>query len=144
MTYWHEILWLLATVRSLPVIFFFSIRNSNIQEAALVFNMGKGVAVWFSSLRSYSAPEQLEPPVLLWCFLLVVQSLSRGQLFVTPWTAACQASLSVTISQSLLRFMSIELVMPSNHLILCCLLLLLPSIFPSIRVFSNESALCLR
>jgi len=121
---------------------FFSIRNSNIQEAALVFNMGKGVAVWFSSWWSYSAPEQLEPPLLLWCFLLVVvQSLSRGQLFLTPWTAASQASLSFTISQCLLRFISIESVMPSNHLILCCLLLLLPSIFPSIGVFSNESAL---
>ena len=62
----------------------------------------------------------------------------------TPWTAALQASLPVTISWSLLRFMSIESVMPSNHLILCHPLLLLPSIFPSIRVFSNESALCIR
>ena len=60
---------------------------------------------------------------------------------MTPWTAACQASLSITNSQSLLRLMSIELVMPSNHLILCRPLLLLPPIFPSIRVFSNESAL---
>ena len=63
---------------------------------------------------------------------------------VTPWNAARQASLSITNSQSLLRLMSIELVMPSNHLILCRPLLLLPSIFPSIRVFSNESALCIR
>ena len=70
-----------------------------------------------------------------------VQSLSRVQLFATPWTAACQASLSITSSQSLLKLMSIESVMPSNHLILCCPLLLLPSIFPSIRVFSNESVL---
>ena len=70
-----------------------------------------------------------------------VQSLSRVGLFVTPWTAACQASLSSTMSQSLLKLMSINSVMPSNHLILCCPLLLLPSIFPSIRVFSNESAL---
>ena len=60
---------------------------------------------------------------------------------VTPWTAACQASLTFTISQRLLRLMSIESVMPSNHLILCQPLLLLPSIFPSIRVFSNESVL---
>ena len=73
-----------------------------------------------------------------------VQSLSRVQLFVTPWTAAHQASLSITNSQSLLKFMSIKLVMPSNHLILCRPLLLLPSIFPSIRVFSNESALRIR
>ena len=61
-----------------------------------------------------------------------------------PWTAACQASLSFTISQSLLKFMSIESVMPSNHLLLCCPLLLLPSIFPSIRIFSSESALHIR
>ena len=72
-----------------------------------------------------------------------VQSLSRVQLFVTPWTAARQASLSITNSQSLLKLMSIKLVMPSNYLILCCPLLLLPSIFPSIRVFSNESVLCI-
>ena len=63
---------------------------------------------------------------------------------MTPWTAACQASLSFTISWSLLKLMSIESVMPSNHLILCCPLLLLPSIFPSIRVFSSESALHIR
>ena len=62
----------------------------------------------------------------------------------TPWTAACQASLSITISQSLFKLMSIESVMPSNHLILCCLLLLQPSFLPSIRAFSNESVLCIR
>ena len=73
-----------------------------------------------------------------------VQSLSHVWLFETPWTAACQASLSITNSQNLLKLMSIELVMPSNHLILCCPLLLLPSIFPSIRVFSSESVLCIR
>ena len=73
-----------------------------------------------------------------------VQSLSRVQLFVTPRTAARQASLSITSSWSLLKLMSIESVMPSNHLILCCPLLLLPSVFPSIRVFSNESALHIR
>ena len=73
-----------------------------------------------------------------------VQSLSRVQLFATPWTAACQASLSITSSQSLLKLMSTELVMPSNHLILCHSLLLPPSIFPSIRIFSNESALHIR
>ena len=63
---------------------------------------------------------------------------------MTPWTAACQVSLSFTISWSLLKLMPIESVMPSNHLILCCPLFLLPSIFPSIRAFSNESALCIR
>ena len=70
-----------------------------------------------------------------------VQLLSRVRLFATPWTAACQASLSITYSWSLLKLMSIESVMPPNHLILCCPLLLLLSIFPSIRVFSNESVL---
>ena len=73
-----------------------------------------------------------------------VQSLSHGQLFATPWTAVGQASLFITNSQSLLKLMSIKLVMPSNHQILCCPLLLLLSIFPSIRVFSNESALRIR
>ena len=72
-----------------------------------------------------------------------VQSLSPVQLLVTPWTAACQASLSITNSWSLPKLMSIELVMPSNHFILCRPLLL-PSIFPRIRVFSNESVLCIR
>ena len=74
------------------------------------------------------------PPVQL--------SFSHVWLFLTPWTAACQASLSITNSQSLLKLKSIVLVMPSNHLNLCCPLLLLPSILPSIRVFSNESVLC--
>ena len=73
-----------------------------------------------------------------------VQSFSHVQLFVIPGTAACQASLSFTISQSLLKLLSIESVMPSNHLILCHPLLLLPSIFPNIGVFSNESALRIR
>ena len=73
-----------------------------------------------------------------------VQSLSRVQLFVTPWTAACHASLSIINIRNLLKFTSIELVMPYNHPILCRPLLLLPSIFPSIRVFSNESALHIR
>ena len=73
-----------------------------------------------------------------------VQPLSRVQVFAAPWTAACQASLSITNSQSLLKLLSIESVMPSNHLILCHPLILLPSIFPSIRVFSNKSVLCIR
>ena len=71
--------------------------------------------------------------------VVVIQSLSHVRLFVTPWTVACQASLSFTVFQSLLKLVSIESMMPSNHLILCHPLLLLPSIFPSIRVFSNES-----
>ena len=73
-----------------------------------------------------------------------VQLLSRVRLFATPWTEACQASLSITNSWSSPKLMCIELVMPSSHLILCCLLLLLPSIPPSIRVFFNESALRIR
>ena len=74
----------------------------------------------------------------------LVQSLSHVQLFVSPWTAACQTSLSITNSQSLFKLMSIKSVMPSNHLIFCRLHLLPPSILPSIRVFSNESVLRIR
>ena len=85
-----------------------------------------------------------------WCVLSVfkwfssIQLLSCVRLFATPWTAACQASLSITNSCSLLKLMSIKSVISSNHLILCCPLLLLPSIFPSIRVFSKKSVLCIR
>ena len=78
--------------------------------------------------------------IISFILLLLVPFLSH----VTPWTAACQASLSFTISWSLLKLGSIELVMPSNQLVFCCHLLLLPSVFPSIRALSNESALCLR
>ena len=81
---------------------------------------------------------------LIWCLTEVVQSLSRVQLFVIPWTTALQAFLSVTTSQCLLKLVSIESVMPSNRLILCCPHLLLPSFFLSIRVFSNETALHIR
>ena len=81
------------------------------------------------------------PFCLLFNIISSIQSLSHVQLFVIPWTVACQASLSITNSQRLLKFMSIVLVIPSNHLILYHPLLLSPSIFPSIRVFSNESAL---
>ena len=82
--------------------------------------------------------------MILLRFFSSVQSLSPVRLFATPWTAERQASLSITNSQSLLKLMSIELVMPSNHLILCHPLLLLPSIFPSIRVFSIESVFHIR
>ena len=81
---------------------------------------------------------------LPWQSVQLVHSLNHVQLFATPWTAACQASLSITNSWSLLKPMSIESVMPSNHLILCRPLLILPSIFPIIRVFSNKSALLIR
>ena len=83
------------------------------------------------------------PPKLLLLSFVFVQLLSCFRLFAIPWTAAHQASLSSTVSQSLLKLMSLELMMPSNHLILCHLLLL-PSIFLSIRVFSSESALRIR
>ena len=109
----------------------------------------------FPSPGDLSNPE-IEPvslalagsPISWTCFSLFqfssFQSLSHVRLFATPWTAACQASLSITNSRSLLKLMFIESVMPSNHLILCCPLLLPPSIFPSIRVFSNESVLQIR
>ena len=101
----------------------------------------------------YSQPPQFLtlPKYYLWISFFLklfqfssVQSLSHVQLFVTPWITALQASLSITNSPSSLKLMSIESVMPSSHLILCRPLLLLPSIFPSIRVFSDESALCIR
>ena len=81
---------------------------------------------------------------VLYIIAVAVQLPSCVHLFATPWTSACQASLSLTICWSLPKFMSIALMMPSNHLILCHPFLLLPSIFPSIRVFSNESALPIR
>ena len=82
---------------------------------------------------------------LIWdSYISSVQLLSHVRIFATPWTAARQASLSITNSRSLLKLMSIELVIPSSHLLLCYPLLLLPSIFPSIRVFSNESVLHIR
>ena len=108
-----------------------------------VFSLDQMAILFYShcsSCRSY-------PLVLLYLFESIssVQSLSHVELFVTtPWTVAHQASLSITNSWSLLKLMSIESVMPSNHLILCCPLLLLPSIFPSIRVFSSETALHIR
>ena len=95
-------------------------------------------------------PATLASPALAGGFLPLVSSTSSVQLlscvrlFLTPWTTACQSSLSIANSHTSLKLMSIEFVMPSGHLILCCPLLLLPSIFPSIRVFSNESFLCIR
>ena len=92
-------------------------------------------------LRYHPRPPTLDPaPPRL---SIVVQSLSRVRLFVTPWTEACQASLPITLSQRLLKLMAIESMMPSNHFMLCRPLLL-PSIFPSIRVFSNELTLLIR
>ena len=88
------------------------------------------------TLQIINAGESVEKRELFYMVVdVVLQSLSRAQLFATPWTAACQVFLSFTISWSLLKLMSIKLMMPSNHLILCCPLLLLPSVFPKIRVF---------
>ena len=97
-----------------------------------------GIELESPALQADSSPTKLQIQ------FSSVQSLSCVQLFEIPWTEAFQTSLSITNSQSLLKLMSIESVMPSNHLILCHPLLLLPSIFPSIRVFSNESALHIR
>ena len=93
---------------------------------------------------SGSASEETQIKTPCMCSSSSVQSLSCVWLFVTPWTSARQASLSITNSQSLLKLMSIKSVMPSNHLIFCCPLLLPPLIFPSIRIFSNESVLHIR
>ena len=102
--------------------------------------------MWMKHMSLYLQIGRLPPhPFLVYISLISsVQLLSHVQLFVTPWTAACQASLSITNTWSLLKLMSTELVMPSNHLILCHPLLLMASIFPSIRVFSNESVLCIK
>ena len=101
---------------------------------------------WSDLGTSYFVQGALSAPLTPVPFpsFVVVQSLSRVQLFATPWTAAHQASLSFTISQSVPKLTSIESVRPSNHLALCRPLLLPPSIFPSTRVFSNDSALCIR
>ena len=92
----------------------------------------------------YQLSHQGSPYIPLFPLFSSVQSFNCVQLFVTPWTAVHQASLSITNSQSLLKIISIELVMPSNHLILCCPLLLMSSICPSIRVFSTDSVLHIR
>ena len=102
---------------------------------------GWAVLALLSDFRLFSLPRT---PLCLLFSLSSVQSLSHVWLSVTPWTAARQASLSITYSQSLFKLMSATSVMPSNHLILCHPLLLLPSVFPSIRVFSNESTLRMR
>ena len=95
-------------------------------------------------LELYPRTEFLSPGTVIYGIFSSVQSLSHVRLFATPWATACQASLSITNSWDLCKLVSIESVMPSNHLIICHPLLLLPSIFPSIRVFSNESALRIR
>ena len=106
-----------------------------------ICRLDNSVCVQFFLFLAFTVSSQ---KILFQSYLSSVQLLSHVQLFVTPRTAACQVSLSITKSWSLLKLMSIKLVMPSNRLILCHPLLLLLSIFPSIRVFSNESVLCIR
>ena len=115
--------------------------NCSLKERQPLLNLEKVGSM--STLITQSSCLLLSSLYLLFV-VVVVQALSRVSLFVTPWTAACQASLSSPISQSLLRVMSTGSLMPSNHLILCHPLLFLPSILPSIRVFSNQSALLTR
>ena len=102
----------------------------------------------FERISSFTHQQTSSTSVLFFSgdsvFVVVAQLLSRVPLLMILWTVACKTSLFFTVSQSLLRFMSIKSMMLSNHLILCHLLLLLPSVFPSIRVFSSESALCIR
>ena len=113
--------------------------NGNpLQYPCLENSMDRGA--WWAIVHEVAESDTIEHINIL----LVVQSLSQVWLFVTPWTAAHQASLSLTTSWSLLRLMSIELVMPSNHLFFCHPILLLPSFLPSIRVFSNELTLHIR
>ena len=127
------------------------------EQAIIPFSRGSSGAGYHSLLQGIFRPRGVNPRLLHWqpdsfplsrqgstTHLSSVQSLSRVLLFATPGTAARQASLSITNSWSLLRLKSIKSVMPSNHLILCHPFLLLPSIFPSIRVFSNELVLCIR
>ena len=113
-----------------------------------LFQIGKGVhqgCILSSCLLNLNTEYIMQNTRPIWSHQFSsLQSLSCVQLFATPWITRHQASLSITNSQSLPKLMSIELVMPSNHLILCCPLIFLPSIFPSIRVFSNESALRIR
>ena len=113
------------------------LRNMYADQEATVITR-HGTTDWFKIGKGVYQDSTLSACLFNLCRVVVVQSLSHVQLFATPWTIACQASLSITNSKSLLKLMSIESVMPSNHLILCWPLLLL-SIFPSIRVFSNAS-----
>ena len=129
---------------------FIPLFSQGIQKRALLYNLGnksiacEGYVVLYFVHCQFN---QIKFPMLVLFFLLIIPSVQFScsvLLFVTPWTAARQASLPITNSRSLLKLMPIESVMPSNHLILCRPLLLPPSVFPNIRVFSNESVLCIR
>ena len=131
---------------------FFSIMVCYIKYSSLCYTVGpcclsilyKIVCICKSQTPNPSLPDHSDVPFIMDVNCIQFShSVVSDQLFATPWTA-CQASLSITNSWSLLKLMSIESVIPSNHLVLCRPLLLLPSIFPSIRVFSKESVLCIR
>ena len=116
----------------------------NLLSMHACFGEGNGSPLQCSCLENPRDREFLANPKIQFSSVQFSRSVMSNRLFATLWTAACQASLSITNSRSLPKLMSIELVMPSNHLILCCLLLLPHSIFPSIRVYSNESILRIR
>ena len=130
---------------SFPMSQLFILGSQNIGASASASVLPMSIQVWFplglTGLISLLSKELSRVFSSITIQFSSVQSLSHGRLFVTPWIAACQASLSITNSQSLPKLISIESVMPSNHLILCCPLFLLSPIPPSIRVFSNESTL---
>ena len=127
-----------------PVPFTISLQAVSLRVVLADLNLFAREFVGFFFLRFFDVDHLKSLYWICYSIVAAAQSLSRVWLFATPWAAACQASLSFTISWSLLKLMSIELVIPSNHLILCHPLLLLPSIVPIIRVLSNELALCIR
>jgi len=142
----HKKLWKILQVMGTPEHLACFLRKLHAHQETTV-GTGHGTADWLQIGKGSTSRLYSHPAYITYMQSSVqfgsVQSLSHVRLFAIPWTAACQASLSITNSQSLLKLMSIESVMPSNHLILCHLLLP-PSIFPNIRVFSSESVLCIR
>ena len=150
--YWFDLLAVQGTLKSL--VQHHSSKASVLQHSAffmvklshLYMTTGKTIALirWTFAEKVMSLLFNMLSRLVIAFLPRSIHSLSCVRLLVTPWTAARQASLSITNSWSLVKLMSIKLVMPSNHLILCSSLLLLPSIFPSIRVISNESVLCIR
>ena len=136
----HFAQFLIGLFVSLLISTYLYILDDNILSDTSFINISSSLCLLFSLFLTVYFAEQ-KFLILMTSNYVVVQSLSCVQLFATPWTAAQQVSLSFTVAQSLLKFISIESVMPSNHLILCFPLLLLPSIFPSIKVFSNELAI---
>ena len=138
----HNKLWTILEEIGIPDPFTCLLRNLYVGKQELV-RTGHGITDWFKFGKGVHQAVYCHSDYLTY-MQSSVQLFSHIQLFATPWAAARQASLSITNLRSSLKLMSIESVMPSNHLILCRPLLLSPSIFPSIRVFSNESALCIK